>query len=109
MITPTHWREPTLQPNNRSPITASITTPVESETWTTDSGATASAATWRAKATAAIAMPMANQRERNRSRALRSGARSSTRGATEAPRCLHRNPSCVIAAHSSARPIPTVK
>ena len=35
MITPTHWREPTWQPNSRSPITASITTPVESATWTT--------------------------------------------------------------------------
>ena len=52
---------------------------------------------------------MANHFERNRSRALRSGARSSTRGAQDAPRCLHRKPSCVTAAHKSASPIPIFK
>ena len=74
MITPTHWRPPTVQPKRRSPSTASITTPVESATCTTDSGARASAATCRIQAAPAIAMPIANHFERNRSRALRSGA-----------------------------------
>ena len=63
-----------VQPNSRSPSTASITTPVESTTWTMDSGASASAATCRIQAPAAIAMPIANHFERNRPRALRSGA-----------------------------------
>ena len=50
MPTPHHWRAPTSKPNTRSARTASITTPVESTAWTTDSGAKASAATCRIQA-----------------------------------------------------------
>ena len=92
MITPIHWREPTWQPNSRSPSTASITTPVESATWTSDSGARASAATCRTQAPAAIAMPITNQRERNRPRTLFSGARNSTRGACDGAAVLAQEP-----------------
>ena len=106
ITTPAHSRPPTAQPNSRWPSTASITTPVESTTWTTDSGASASAATWRIHAPRAITMPSANHEDRNRARALRSGWRMSTGGACVAPRCLQRKPSCVAAAHSSASPIP---
>ena len=60
MATPIHWRRPTWKPKIRSASTARITTPVESTAWTTDSGAKASAATWKNQAPVATAMPMAN-------------------------------------------------
>src|SRR5918995_2779884 len=109
IATPAHWRRPTLWPNSRSPSTARITTPVESTTCTVESGATASAATCISHAPAAIAMPAANQPERIRDRALASGRVSWTSGAQPAPRCLHRKPSCVTTAHTSASPIPSSK
>src|SRR5690349_8151253 len=76
---------------------------------TVESGATASAATWSTQATTATAMPTANHLEANSERALCSGRRASTSGALEAPRCLHRKPSCVTAAHASASPMPSGK
>ena len=39
--------------------------------WTSESGASAMAATWRIQAPAATSMPMANHLERNRPTALR--------------------------------------
>ena len=60
MATPIHWRGPTWKPKMRSAITARITTPVERTAWTTDSGAKASAATWKNQAPVATAMPIAN-------------------------------------------------
>ena len=50
MATPAHWRGPTSKPKIRSASTASITTPVESTACTTDSGASASAATCSSQA-----------------------------------------------------------
>ncbi len=44
-ISPSHWRGPTWKPNIRSAMTAIRTTPAASETWITDIGASASAAT----------------------------------------------------------------
>ena len=106
MPTPTHWRRGTVQPNSRSPRTATTITPVDSTACTMDSGASASAATCSTQAPAAIAIPTANHFERNRAFALDSGRRMSTTGAALAPRCLHRNASCVTTAHTSASAIP---
>ena len=50
---PHHCRLPTSKPKRRSAITAMSTTPPESTTWTTDSGASEIAATWRVQAPAA--------------------------------------------------------
>ena len=47
-------------PKSRWAITPIITTPPASTTWTTEIGASASAATWKIHALVAIAMPMAN-------------------------------------------------
>jgi drug/metabolite transporter (DMT)-like permease len=69
-------------------ITASSTSPLASTTWTTDMGASASAATWNSHAPRATSMPIENQRERNRPAAEASGWRTSTLGAATAPRCL---------------------
>ena len=109
IATPAHWRRPTLWPNTRSPSTARITTPVESTTCTVESGASASAKTCRTQAPTAIAMPIANHFEASSARALASGRRSWTSGAQPAPRCLHRKPSCVTTAHTSASAIPSSK
>ena len=88
IATPAHWRGPTLKPKIRSASTASITTPVESTAWTTDSGAKTRAATWRSQAPSAMPMPIANHLERNSEAPERSGRRTSTEGASLAPRCL---------------------
>ena len=88
IATPSHWRGPTSKPKIRSASTASITTPVESTACTTDIGASASAATWKIQAPRAIAMPIANHLERKSALPDRSGWRTSTEGASFAPRCL---------------------
>ena len=106
MPTPIHWRAPTLKPNSRSAITARITTPVESTAWTTESGAKARAATWKNQAPVATAMPIANHFEEKRLLTVRSGWRTSTFGASLAPLCLYRKPSCVTTAHKSASNMP---
>ena len=72
----------------RSASTASITTPVESTAWTTDSGAKTSAATCSSQAPSAMTMPIANHFERNSDLPDWSGRRTSTEGASFAPRCL---------------------
>ena len=75
-IRPSHWRGPTSNPNMRSAITAISTTPAASATWTTDIGASASAATCRPQLSTAIAMPSANHREEYRAPAERNGWRT---------------------------------
>ena len=69
-------------------MTASSTTPPARTTWTTDSGARASAATCRAQAPIATSIPSMNHGEQNSPRAERSGCLMSTGGAAQAPRCL---------------------
>src|SRR5207253_9134732 len=88
MTRPTSWRGPTSKPNMRSAITAINTTPAASATWTTDIGATASAATCRPQLATAIAMPSVNHREEYRARAERSGWRTLTLATALAPRYL---------------------
>ena len=88
IATPAHWRGPTRNPKIRSAITASITTPVESTAWTTESGAKASAATCSSQAKSAMPMPIANHLDRKSDAPLCSGRRTSTQGASLAPRCL---------------------
>ena len=78
--TPHHWRPPTSKPKTRSASTASITTPVESTAWTTDSGANAIAATCRTQAPTATAMPIANHFCANSDLTLSHGRRMSTFG-----------------------------
>jgi hypothetical protein len=111
MPSPSHWRPGTSQPNSRSPSTAATITPVDITAWTIESGASASAPTWSSHAPAAIPIPTANHFDRISARALASGRFRSTSGAAFAPRCLHRNASCVTTAHASASAIPrlTVK
>ena len=65
----------------RAAITASSTTPPARTDWTSESGATAIAATWKIQAPVAIIMPIANSLEEYSSRADRSGWRISTVGA----------------------------
>ncbi len=103
---PSHWRGPTRKPNSRSAITASSTTPPASTAWTTDIGATASAATCAPQAASATSIPIVNQREANRSRAERSGWRTWTAGAATAPRCLYRNARFETNAQTSASRMP---
>ena len=74
---------------------------------TSDSGASASAATWSDHATSATSIPSANHFERNSPTALASGCLSDTSGAAQAPRCLSRKPTFVASAHSSERRIPS--
>ena len=62
---PSHCRRPISTPRIRSAMTASSTTPPASTLWTSDSGATAIAATWKIQAPAAITIPIANSREPN--------------------------------------------
>jgi hypothetical protein len=76
--------------STRRGVTASMTTPVDSTACTTDSGASASAATCSAQAPAPTTIPIANQRAPISTRALRSGPAHCTRGTQFAPRCLHR-------------------
>ena len=60
---PSHWRRPTWNPNMRSAITAMKTTPAARATWTTDIGASVSAATCRPQLAVAISIPSANHFE----------------------------------------------
>ncbi len=62
---PIHWRREIRSPKLRSAMIASSTTPPASTAWTTDSGATAIAATWKIQAPAAITIPSANSRDEN--------------------------------------------
>ena len=73
-------------------MTAISTTPPASTTWTTDIGASASAATWKPQAPVATTMPMREPlRGVQQAFAVCSGCRMSTGGASQAPRCLKKN------------------
>ncbi len=85
---PTHWRRPTWKPNSRSAITAMNTTPAASETWITDIGASASAATCRPQLSVAMIMPRANHLEEYKFLVERSGCSTCTLGTELAPRYL---------------------
>ena len=103
---PTHCLREMHRPKVRSAITANSTTPPARTAWTSDSGATAIAATWKIQAAEAISIPIANSLEANSALAERSGWRMSTAGAAHAPRCLNRNPTFVVRAQASARRMP---
>ena len=60
--------------------------------WTIESGAIASAATWKTHAPSATSMPTANHFERKRPMALATGCFRLTSGAAQAPRCFSRKP-----------------
>ena len=85
---PIHWRRPTRRPNIRSAITAMNTTPAARDTWMTDIGASASAATCRPQLAVAMIIPSVNHLEEYSSLAERSGCRTSTLGTELAPRYL---------------------
>ena len=87
-------------------MTAIRTTPPASTTWTTDIGAIASAATWKPHALVATTMPSANHFEEYSAFAVRSGWRMSTGGASQAPRCLKKNPRFETTAQRSASRMP---
>ena len=74
---------------------------------TSDSGASASAATWKDHAISATSIPSVNHLERNSPIALVSGCLSDTAGAARAPRCLRRKPTLVASAHEQERMIPS--
>ena len=69
--TPAHCRIPTVKPNQRSARTVRKTSPPEMTAWTSESGASARAKTWRHQAPSATSMPSANHLERNSPTALR--------------------------------------
>ena len=85
---PSHCLRPTLKPNIRSAITAMNTIPAARATWTTDIGASDSAATCRPQLPTAISMPIANHFEEYSCRAERSGWMTWTLGTELAPRYL---------------------
>ena len=89
--TPAHCRRPRSKPKNRSASTARNTRPPDRMACTLESGASASASTWRPTRQAMI-QPIANHRERNRSATLRAGWRISTARASPAPRALNSAP-----------------
>ena len=82
------------------------TTPAASETWITDIGASASAATCRPQLAVAMIMPSANHFEEYSARAERSGWRSSTLGTELAPRYLKKKPRFATNAQASASSMP---
>ena len=104
---PDHWRLPTSKPKMRSAMTAMSTTPPERTTWTTDSGTSEMAATCRAQAPPPTTMPIVNQREEYSALAVRSGWRTSTAGASQAPRCLKKKLRFEATAHRSASRMPS--
>ena len=106
--TPAHCRRPSSNPKNRSASTARNTSPPERIACTVESGASASASTWKAQATKATIQPMANQRDRNRPATLRSGWRTSTVRASPAPRALNSALTFVPSADTSAMASPRI-
>ncbi len=64
------------------------TTPAASDTWTTDIGASASAATCRPQLSVAVSMPRANHLEEYRLLAERNGCSTCTVATELAPRYL---------------------
>ena len=88
IASPIHWRRPMVSPSIRSAMIAISTIPPASTACTSDSGATAIAATWKPHATHAINIPSANSGEANNALPERSGCRKSTGTAARAPRYL---------------------
>ena len=82
---PTHWRRPTLKPNSLSAMTAMNTTPAARETWMTDIGAIASAATCSPQDAVAVIMPSVNHLEEYSALTERSGCMTCTLGTELAP------------------------
>ncbi len=82
---PSHWRRPTLKPNILSAMTAMNTTPAARETWMTDIGASASAATCSPQLAVAVIMPSVNHFEEYSSLTERSGCTTCTLGTEFAP------------------------
>ena len=103
---PIHWRRPTLKPNMRSAITAMNTIPAARATWTTDIGASDSAATCRPQLPTAISMPIANHFEEYSWRAERSGCMTRTLGTSWRRGTCRRSPRFATKAHASARRMP---
>ena len=77
--------------------------------WTSEIGASASAATCSPQEPIATTRPSAYHFDRNRASVLRTGALHSTAGAATAPRCLKRKPSteATAVATAKARPMAT--
>ena len=86
--TPIHSRRVTVKPNSRSATTVSSTSPPAITDWTSEIGASASAATWKPHEPMATAIPSVYQGERNSASEVRIGRRASTGGDSTAPRCL---------------------
>ena len=105
-VSPIHWRRPTWKPNIFSAITAMNTMPAASDTWITDIGAIASAATCSPQLAVAITMPSANHFDEYNPRAERSGWRICTFATELAPRYLKKNPRFATNAQARARRMP---
>ena len=69
--TPIHSRRPSSKPKQRSASTARKTRPPEITAWTSEIGASASAATCSTQATSATAKPIAHHLERKSARGAR--------------------------------------
>ena len=69
-------------------MTVSRTSPPAITDWTSEIGASESAATCRPHDAVATMIPIVYQRERNSASDVRTGRRASTGGDSTAPRCL---------------------
>ena len=78
--TPIHSRRVTVKPNSRSATTVSSTRPPAITDWTSEIGASASAATWKPHEPMATAIPSVYQGERNSASEVRIGRRGLDRG-----------------------------
>ena len=83
---PSHCLRSSLKPKKRSASTPRITKPLASTAWTREIGANFSAVTWRAQATIATPNPIDHHLRLNSSIVVRTGRRTSTSGASTAPR-----------------------
>ena len=104
---PVHSRQPSLIRNHICAGIASSARPPAITAWTSESGASVIAATWKPQATVAIAKPIAHHLDANRARALASGCEKRTAGAWFAPLCLQRNAMFAPIAETSAKMIPS--
>ncbi len=90
--TPIHSRRVTSSPNSREPTTVTSTRPPAITDWTSEIGASASAATWKPHDVVATTQPIVYTGERNSAIVLATGRRHSTAGAATAPRYLRKKP-----------------
>ena len=74
---------------------------------TSESGASARAATWKIQAPAATSIPIANHFDLKRPMPLRRGCANDTSGAAQAPLCLSRKPRFVASAQKNASRMPS--